>query len=689
MGALRWTPVLLLAAFLDLGIAAEGIGRLAPRRAPAPHERLAALPRLVVLGFDGVDPRILREYLDAGDLPALARLVKAGGLHALESEIPPESPVAWASLLTGVGPGRHSIFDFVVRDPERTGYEPVNGMATVTFPRWILSYVPWRPAQVTRRLAYPTFLDAVREAGVPVLGVRVPLVFPVDDAPGADVLAGLGTPDLAFGSGLYAIYKTGFGLEQEITQFGGHRIRLAGAPGATAFDTYLEGPYDRRKRLDGGGYGRLQVPLRFERDAESVTVVLQGRRDRIPVGGRGAWLPVRFRFPRSIGIEVAGRVRFEVKTSSPDLVVLASPVQVDPEEPVLPITSPPGWGRDLVERYGPFKTQGWMEETFQLNGGDTTEEAFLEDLLLDMDQTAAMLLGEMRRGARLSLAVFTQTDRATHCFYRLRDEQHPAHDPSLVARLGDPLREVYRRMDRVVGTVAASLAPEDVLLVVSDHGFQTWRRGMNVNAFLEQEGFLVSDGRPQEVGLDDFFGGRVSGRHVDWSRTRAYALGLGQVYVNLRGREPGGIVDPSDVPALLDDLERRFLAYRDAATGETPVRAVHRLHALYAGPHAKEASELQLAFGPGYRISWQTALLGGLGRPVCEDNLHPWSGDHCSTDRALVPGVLLSNRALPPAPEGAPYGVKDVAATAYAHFEVDASALDGKPLPLGPPPAGE
>jgi hypothetical protein len=464
-------------------------------------------------------------------------------------------------------------------------------------------------------------------------------------------------------------------------------VRLEGGPDATTFDTVLEGPYDRRPRTERG-FPRLSIPLRLRRGGpdDPVTVEVAGQTDAVRPGERGRWLSVRFEFPNTFPrVSVAGRVRFQVRSARPELVVLSSPVQIDPSEPILPISSPPALAAELEERYGPYKTQGWMEETFQLNDGNTTEEAFLEDLLSDMDQTAAMLRGEMRRsGARLVAAVFTQTDRATHCFYRLRDREHPAHDAALAARLGDPIREVYRRMDRIVGSVVDLLEEDDVLLLVSDHGFQTWRRGMNVNAFLREQGFLSVRGSP-EWALDDFFAGRVSDAHVDWSRTRAYAMGLGQVYLNLRGREPEGIVSPEEAPALLDDLRRRFLEYRDEATGERPLVSVHLLRSAYAGPLADEAAELQLGFGPGWRISWQTALLGGVEGPVCEDNLHPWSGDHCSTDRALVPGVLLSNRRIPAPPPDRPYGVKDVAATALAHFGLDTGDLEGRPIPIEAP----
>jgi predicted AlkP superfamily phosphohydrolase/phosphomutase len=678
----RWIPILLLAFVANLGIAAEGLSRvLGPPewRAAEDADRIA---RVVVLGFDGVDPTILEEYLP--DLPALRALVASGGLHRLWSEIPPESPVAWSSLLTGVNPGRHAIFDFVGRDPARSGYRPVNAMVDVFPPRFLGGKLPIRPVSARSRLAYPTFLERVAAAGYRVLSLRQPLMFPAKPTPGAEILSGLGTPDIAGSNGLYAIYSSGLGLGSEFTVFDGHRIHLDGPSDASAFDTYLEGPYDPTGRAADGGRRRVTVPLRLERRGrdEAVTIALDGQTVSVPVGTRSPWMRVAFSIPSWPRITIRGRARFEVKSTHP-LEVLADPVQIDALDPALPISYPAGFAGDLERRYGPSKTMGWMEQTFALNDRSTGEESFLKDLLEDMEHGEAVLHGELSRGSKCVFYCFTQTDRAAHCFFWRRDPQHPLQDEQARARLPDPLKDVYRRMDRIVGRVASALGPDDLLLVVSDHGFQSWRRGMNVNQWLADEGYLAPTAPADVRKLHDFFGDRLDIR-VDWSKTRAYALGLGQIYLNVRGREREGIVDLEDAPALVAEIERKILAYADPGTGKNPVRKVYRLHELYSGPHVGEAAEIQLGFGPGYRISWQTALLGGVrpGGPVCEDNDYPWSGDHCSTDRDLVPGILLVNRALPQAPETARYHVRDVAATVLSHFGIDASDLDAKPLPL-------
>ena len=686
MRGLKTIPLLLVVGCLDLAGAVEGLSRAAGKPAWKPAADADRVPRVVVLGFDGVDPKILEEYVAAGVMPAMKALREKGGVHLLDSEIPPESPVAWASLLTGVNPGKHGILDFVVRDPETTGYRPVNGMATFEPPRFLFGSIPFRPARVTARLAYPTFLERVAAAGYRVLALRQPLLFPARDVPGASMLAGLGTPDLAKSNGLYAIYSAGLDLGSPYTVFDGHRIHLDGGPDATAYDTYLEGPFDPTTHAEGGGQSRITVPLRFERASRDgpVTIDVAGNRETLPAGGATTWIRVPFTVPSIPRITASGRVRFFVVGTDP-LVVLCDPIQIDPLDPVLPISTPPDYAADLERRYGPYKTTGWMEQTFQLNDKSTTEEAFLKDLLQDMDHGRAVLMGELARGAKCVFYVFTQTDRASHCFFWRRDKGHPRYDAQEAARLPDPLKPVYERMDAIVGDVAARLGPDDLLLIASDHGFQTWRRGVNVNQWLMNNGYLESPGA-DEMKLPEWFAGRWMNPIVP-SKTRAYALGLGQIYVNLKGREPGGIVEPKDVDALVAELKEKLLALRDV-DGKAPLKDVIRLKDVYSGPKVSTCGELQLAFDVGYRVSWQTALLGGMrgGGPVFEDNFFAWSGDHCSTHRDLVRGVLLTNQPLPPAPAGRPYHVRDVAATVLQRFGIAAHDLEGESVPLPLPP---
>lgn len=401
------------------------------------------------------------------------------------------------------------------------------------------------------------------------------------------------------------------------------------------------------------------------------------------MGGRSEFFAVRFRLGTLPAVEIAGLVRLEAKSLDP-LTVLADPVNIDMRAAPFPITTPPEYGAELAARYGLFETVGWQEQTFALNDYRQDDEAFLADALDDMRRGAGLLLGELARGSRCVFQCFTATDRVAHAFFRVRDTGHPQHDPKVAARLGDPILLSYREMDRIVGAVRATLAPEDLLLVVSDHGFATWRYGVNINQWLLDEGYLTLKGNMAEKNLGQLFQrGDLGVDVVDWSKTQAVAIGLGQVFFNVKGRRPQGIVPPDDVPRLREELRAKLLALRnDYAPEEAPIRRVAFLHEEYSGPSALEAGDLQLLFAEGYRVSWQTALLGGFNGRVVERNDRPWSGDHCSTDPEVVPGILLVNRRLVPAAPERPYHVRDVAATALAWFGLPTDDLDGRPWPL-------
>ena len=658
-----------------------------PPRAPAPAADAETHPRLVVLGVDGVDHGWLRRYLEDDarrepaqrQLPNLAQVVERGSLHPLRSEIPPESPVAWASLMTGVNPAKHGITDFV--RPGRD-YRPLNGMVELRRMRLALGKIPVRPPIVRSRLAAPTFLERIHAAGYPVLGLRQPMLFPARPMPGARMLSGLGTPDIAGGAGFYAVWGSRVNFEEGPTIFGGVQIPLDPKE-TTRFETYLPGPPD--PSLPRAAGNALARELLGGRDPTRVAIHLAGRTEVVAVGERSPFMIVPFELSTFPKITVRGHVRFEVKKLDP-LVVLADPVNIYAPTSAFPLTAPASYATELFERYGPFETVGWSEQTFALNDDYQDDEGFLRDLEEDMDRGAGMLLGELDRGGRCVFQVFTATDRALHCFYRYYDQEHPAYVPGRVEALGDPMLRLYARLDRIVGDVLGRLGPEDVLLICSDHGFQTWRWEVNVNAWLVENGYMTLRGDVREQNLTNFcHGGDLSADAIDWSRTKAYAMGLGQIYLNRKGREEQGIVDDAEADALAREIREKLLPLRNPfRPDERPIKEIYLLHEVYDGPLRDAAAELQLGFDVGYRISWQTALLGGMGKPVFEQNTYAWSGDHCSTDVSVVEGILLVNRKVPPAPEGRPYQVRDIAATACAFFGVDTSELEGAPIPLEP-----
>jgi predicted AlkP superfamily phosphohydrolase/phosphomutase len=230
---------------------------------------------------------------------------------------------------------------------------------------------------------------------------------------------------------------------------------------------------------------------------------------------------------------------------------------------------------------------------------------------------------------------------------------------------GRVIEALYRDMDRLVGETWKHVDSDTALFVLSDHGFCSFRRGVNLNAWLHKNGYLaLLDGADQS---GDYFEG------VDWSRTRAYTFGLGGLYLNLKGREAGGIVSQSEAVALRKELIKKLAGLRDEEKGQIGIRSVYAAGTIYKGPYLDAAPDLIVGYAAGYRTSWEAAV-GKVSARVFEDNTKAWSGDHC-VDPLLVPGVLFSNRKV----QAQDPGIEDMAPTALELFGVQPPAwMEGK-----------
>jgi predicted AlkP superfamily phosphohydrolase/phosphomutase len=316
------------------------------------------------------------------------------------------------------------------------------------------------------------------------------------------------------------------------------------------------------------------------------------------------------------------------------------------------------------------------EDTWALNEGVIDEAAFLEQCWRYHREREEMFfdaLAKTRQG--VVVCVFDASDRIQHMFFRYLNPDHPANAGKDSEKHAGAVEEMYLRMDELVGRTREKLAPGDLLIVMSDHGFASFERGVNVNAWLEREGYLVrEDGAAASKWLEG----------VDWSRTRAYALGLGGIYVNVRGREAQGIVAREEVRAVKQEIVARLAGLRDEARGEIAVKEVYDLAEIYDGPYLDGGPELVVGYNAGYRASWACAT-GGTGGEVFEDNVKAWSGDHCIASD-LVPGVFFTNAQV--ATERP--RMIDLAPTVLDLFGVAAPPyMEGRPLELELPPEAE
>jgi predicted AlkP superfamily phosphohydrolase/phosphomutase len=362
-----------------------------------------------------------------------------------------------------------------------------------------------------------------------------------------------------------------------------------------------------------------------------------------------------------------------------ELQLYVSPINWKPDKPPFPMSSPESLSTELFQRLGHYRTLGWAEATAALNENRLDERTFMEDVYRAFDDRAQLILNRVdARNWDVLVGVLDSTDRVQHMMWRFLDPAHPMHDVAQAAQFGDAIERVYRRADQFVGELVDHLEPGTAVLLVSDHGFHSWRKSVDLNAWLVAQGYMTLKSEPADdraLGPAD----REVLANVDWGRTRAYAMGTGQIYLNLRGREGLGIVNPGvEATLLADQLCAKLLTLTDPADGARIVRAVYRREDIYTGPFVMNAPDVQVGMADGYRVPSQTRLVSSR-HGIVYPNMQKWSGDHAGFDVASIPGVLITNRPVRHRIEG--LSIMDVAPTVLHYFGLEIPGdIDGKPL---------
>jgi predicted AlkP superfamily phosphohydrolase/phosphomutase len=616
--------------------------------------------KMIILGIDGMDPDLLTKFMAEGKMPNFARLSQQGSFRRLTTSIPPQSPVAWSNLITGMNAGGHGIFDFIHRDPKT--FQLYFSTSRVEGPKhswqignWVVPLGSGSADQLRRGKAFWEILD---DKGIPNSIYRIPANFPPIAAKGK-TLSGMGTPDLRGTYGTFTFYTDDATAAAGAVE-GGEVVQVEVKDNRVASN--LIGPGNTFRKDSPPATEPFKVDL--DPLEPVVRVSFQNQQFVLKEGEWSGWTPVEFQLMPIIG-NVKGICRFFLKQAHPRFQLYVSPINIDPANPALPISTPSSYSRDLAKEIGEYHTQGIAEDTKALSDGVLDDKEFLEQsrtVLAEHRRAFDAEFPKFRDG--LFFFYFSSLDLNAHMMWRHTDPSHPAYDAALASQYGTALEEFYQQIDQVLGEVLAKIDNDTTLLVLSDHGFAPYRRSFNLNTWLLQNGYIaVKPGAP--VDPNEPFA------EVDWSHTRAYGLGLNGLYANIRGREREGIVESAQADALLREIRQKLLEVRDPKDNSQAITRVDLASEVYQGQYARTGPDALVGYNRAYRAGWKT-ILGAFPPDVFEDNANPWSGDHCM-DYTKVPGVLLSNRKI----DAEAPALTDIAPTILGQFGI-AKATDMK-----------
>ena len=556
-------------------------------------------PRVLVLGFDGMDPVLLKQFIDDGKLPNFSKLARNGSFLPLGTTNPPQSPVAWSTFITGLDPMEHGVFDFLHRDPKQM--KPIASLNTVAEGEFKLL-----------REGTP-FWRRLEEAGIPAKLVKLPAAFPALEQSGT-YLTDMGTPDLEGTYGYYSYYTDGLIPATSSARTEGRRVQVEARDGI--IKASLVGP-----SVDGD---TDSVPFQVALDSanDSALLSVQEQMVLLKPGEWSEWLPVSY--PHAQGM-----VRVYLQSLKP-FALYVSPPNADPGEPAFPVSYPKRYSRILSQDCGRFYTQGMPEEVGALMDGLFSDQEFLQQNRLVVDERKRLFASELSKFHEgLFFFYVSSTDILSHLYWNTIDPDHPGYDQKRAEKYRKVIFSSYQLADEFLGQ-AMQVAGDDPIVVLSDHGFASFRRAFNLNLWLRENGYQKAHGE------------RMA--EIDWAHTKAYAVGFNGLYLNLREREAKGVVEPAQRQALLEEIAGKLTAIRDPVNGRQVIVKAQVLPQPQDPRLRNQSPDLLVGYSRDYRASWETAL-GDVGKALLTDNKQDWSGDHLmSPDQ--VPGVLLSNRPI-------------------------------------------
>ncbi len=598
--------------------------------------------RIIVLGYDGISPRLVEPMMKEGLLPNMARLAANGTYSHLATTNPPQSPVAWSGFATGKNGGKSGIFDFIHRDPET--YTPY------------LSLTRLKGTSAEYALKTQKFWHYTSDKNINTIILGCPVTFPAEKVHGK-MLSGMGTPDLLGTQSTYTYFTSDDSSENRQNP---HVQLLAKR------DINVAHVYGPRVARFTGGAEKIKVPLKIQKKENGLLLTLQQKEIQIKNKGWSDWVELEFKV--NFFKTMHGIVKFYLAESESEIKLYMTPVNLNPRKQAFSISYPESYAAELADKFGLFYTLGLPMDTNAMNDGVLDEEPFIYQANEILHRNKDSLFYELDRlDDGILYQYFESPDIIQHMFWRYTDEKHPMYEKH--DKYKDTIKNWYITLDNLLGEVMARLQENDVLIMLSDHGFTTFRRAAHINSWLRANGYqaLKNPTLTESENLND----------VDWAKTKAYAVGFGGIYLNLQGREKEGIVKPAEAEVLQKEIADKISKWQDNG-----VNFVHKARVrkeAFWGEQAHTSPDVYVGFIEGYRASWQTAL-GGGPEVLVEDNLKKWSGTHL-IDPERIPGVIYTNLKISPADPG----LFDLAPTilelsGFSAEEIKAYDFDGKSM---------
>ena len=605
--------------------------------------------KVIVIGIDGMDPRLTASMMREGLLPNFSKMSSRGGFSDLGTSVPPQSPVAWSNFINGSGPGSHGIFDFIHRHPHEqcqpfySAAETIQGEGgwDIGDHRLQLDFWPFmhKPAETVLRRQGTPFWEYLDAAGIPSTFYDLPANYPPSPSKHGhhQCISGMGTPDMLGTYGTYQFFSED-GPRTPIDEPGGKRSKLR----------FIE---DTAKcKLIGPVNGLLKKPesiaiefqVHRDKGANAVAIDIQGKKLLLKPGEWSHWTKLDFPVTGPSFVptsHVSGICRFYLLEGNPNYRLYVSPINIDPSAPAVHLSEPKKFVTDVSKELGLFATTGFQEDHKARTNGIFKDDEFLRQATFVLEERLALLEYAIKNyDDGLLFFYFSSSDLQSHMFWWDSDEKHPTRSRPEAQKYYAHVKALYQKLDTVIGDLEDRYGGKATIFVMSDHGFANFGRQFNLNSWLRDNGYLKPLPGMQVEQCKTIM------KDVDWSQTKAYGMGINGLYLNLAGRERDGIVSAgAEKETLLKELVLKLTAVKDV-NGESVIRGVYRSDKVYSGEATALAPDLIVGYRRGYRASWDTCL-GDLSKEVLSDNDSAWSADHCA-DALEVPGLLCCNKTI-------------------------------------------